>query len=243
MRMTWRLGLFIPALATPLWIFAAPAVAGASTATSTAAPALAPVETLPGGTVGDYYQAALEPGATNETWTLVSGDPPAGLMLTPEGILEGTPTAAGTDTFTAKEEKTALAAKKKTAGGCGCKSIHRFTITITGASPAQSMTPRPSPPGLRSAPPSPSVPPSPPGLRSAPPSPSVTPSVSRSGSPAPSSTRGPGPAQSAPPSSGGKAPTLPVTGASLGTTVGIGALLIIVGLVLATAGVRYRRSR
>lgn len=229
MRMTWRLGLLIPALATPLWIFAAPAVAGASTAT----PALAAVETLPGGTVGDYYKAPLEPGATNETWTLVSGDLPAGLMLTPDGILEGTPRAAGTDTFTAKEEKTALAAKKKTAGGCGCKSIHRFTITITGASATPSMTPRPSPPGLRSAPPSPSVPPSP----------SIRPTVSRTGAPAPSSTRGPGPSQSMPPSPGRKAPTLPVTGADLGTTVGVGALLIVVGLILAVAGVRYRRSR
>lgn len=219
MRTTWRLGLVIPALATPLWITAAPAVAATPTASPAATRTPAPAVRLPGGTVGDYYSAALDAGRKNLSWTFAGGQLPAGLTLSPGGTLAGTPTAAGTDTFSARASG---------AGVCGCMSTRQFTITIGGASPppAPSATPRPAP--SWSGTPSPSGP--------------DTPSPSWSETPAPSDTPGVVLGKGGPPS-GGDTPTLPVTGANLGTTAGLAALLIALGLVLAVAGLRCRRSR
>ncbi|MCL2245059.1 MAG: putative Ig domain-containing protein [Treponema sp.] len=60
--------------------------------------------TLPGGTEGTAYTATLAAtGDTPITWSIESGDLPAGLALAAEtGIISGTPTATGTQTFTVK---------------------------------------------------------------------------------------------------------------------------------------------
>lgn len=60
--------------------------------------------TLPNGEVGEAYGApalAASGGTTPYTWTLASGSAlPAGLTLTTAGLITGTPTAAGTKSFT-----------------------------------------------------------------------------------------------------------------------------------------------
>ena len=64
------------------------------------APAIT-TESLPGGTVGTAYNQLL--GATGSetiTWSLASGTLPTGLKLSDDGKITGTPTAAGTSTFT-----------------------------------------------------------------------------------------------------------------------------------------------
>jgi hypothetical protein len=60
---------------------------------------------LPGGTVGVAYSATLTAsgGTTPYTWSLSSGSLPGGLTLNPTtGSISGTPTAAGTPTFTVR---------------------------------------------------------------------------------------------------------------------------------------------
>jgi len=57
---------------------------------------------LPNGIVGTTYnqQLAATGGQTPRTWSLVSGAPPAGIQLTAGGALTGTPSVAGSQTFT-----------------------------------------------------------------------------------------------------------------------------------------------
>ena len=64
---------------------------------------------LPGGTVGVAYSAALAAtgGVGGFTWTLESGNLPAGLTLAPNGSITGTPTTAGLALFTARATDTA----------------------------------------------------------------------------------------------------------------------------------------
>jgi putative Ig domain-containing protein len=58
--------------------------------------------TLSGGTVGQPYSQTLTAsgGVGTLTWTVTGGSPPAGLSLSPNGIISGTPTAPGTANFT-----------------------------------------------------------------------------------------------------------------------------------------------
>jgi len=68
-------------------------------------PLLITLGTLPGGTVGVPYSATLQVsgGAGPYTWAIPLGNLPAGLTLnTTTGAVTGTPTAAGTSTFTAQ---------------------------------------------------------------------------------------------------------------------------------------------
>ncbi len=57
---------------------------------------------LPGGTEGVPYSATLEAsdGIRPYTWSLASGDLPAGLALDEAGIVSGTPTTSGSSSFT-----------------------------------------------------------------------------------------------------------------------------------------------
>jgi len=57
---------------------------------------------LPGGTVGTAYSATLSAtsGTPPYSWSIVSGSLPAGLSLSSGGTISGTPTAAGTSSFT-----------------------------------------------------------------------------------------------------------------------------------------------
>jgi hypothetical protein len=82
---------------------------------------------LPNGTVGTAYSQALQAtgGTGTLTWTLVSGSLPANLSLSSSGTISGTPTAAGTATFTVKV--TDSAPTPQTAS-------QPLSITISGAS-------------------------------------------------------------------------------------------------------------
>jgi hypothetical protein len=74
--------------------------------------------TLPNGTLGADYSAALAAtGTAPITWTITSGDLPDGLTLNTAAIY-GTPTTAGTFTFTAKAENSLGSDEKE------------FTVTI-----------------------------------------------------------------------------------------------------------------
>jgi hypothetical protein len=60
---------------------------------------------LPGGVVGNEYEAAIGAGGglPGFTWSLAAGDPPAGITLdAATGVLSGTPTSSGTATFTVR---------------------------------------------------------------------------------------------------------------------------------------------
>ncbi len=66
--------------------------------------AIATPSPLPAGEIGVAYSGALNGsgGTPPYTWTLISGNPPAGLTLNSDGTLTGTPTADGTSTFTVR---------------------------------------------------------------------------------------------------------------------------------------------
>src|SRR4029077_14218475 len=59
---------------------------------------------LPGGTIGTAYQQALAAsgGSGGNTWTVTPGALPSGLSLAADGSITGTPTTAGTASFTAQ---------------------------------------------------------------------------------------------------------------------------------------------
>jgi hypothetical protein len=70
-----------------------------------AAPSLVITTTsLPSGTVGAAYAAPLAAtgGTGARTWTLAAGGLPGGLVLSPVGAITGTPTTAGTSSFTVR---------------------------------------------------------------------------------------------------------------------------------------------
>ena len=84
-------------------------------------------DTLPGGKVGEAYSQTLSAtGTTPITWGIDSGNLPAGLTLDEAtGEISGTPTAAGTASFTVKAENSA---------GSDTKEL---SITITKDAPAE----------------------------------------------------------------------------------------------------------
>ena len=59
---------------------------------------------LPGATVGESYSTTLSAsgGSGTKTWTVAAGSLPAGLSLSSNGVLSGTPTAPGKASFAAK---------------------------------------------------------------------------------------------------------------------------------------------
>ena len=84
-------------------------------------------DTLPDGKVGVAYSQTLSAdGTTPITWSVENGDRPTGLSLNKDtGEISGTPTAAGTSTFTVKATNSA---------GSDTKEL---SITITKAAPAE----------------------------------------------------------------------------------------------------------
>lgn len=80
--------------------------------------------TLAGGTAGTAYAGATlaATGGSSYTWSKLSGDLPTGLTLSEAGAVAGTPTVAGSYTFTAK----ALDAS-------GAYAVQSFTIVIEEA--------------------------------------------------------------------------------------------------------------
>ena len=76
-------------------------------------------ESLPGGTVGTAYSQALAADGTAPiSWSVSSGALPAGLTLSSDGQITGTPTTAGTSTFTVTATNASGSASKA------------FTITV-----------------------------------------------------------------------------------------------------------------
>lgn len=69
---------------------------------SPAGPAISTSPQLPAGTLGIAYSQMLAAtgGAPPYTWSLAAGTLPAGLALTPDGTISGTPSTAGTYQFT-----------------------------------------------------------------------------------------------------------------------------------------------
>ena len=84
-------------------------------------------DTLPDGKVGEAYSQTLSAdGTTPITWSVENGDWPTGLSLNKDtGEISGTPTAAGTSTFTVKATNST---------GSDTKEL---SITITKAAPAE----------------------------------------------------------------------------------------------------------
>jgi Ice-binding-like/Putative Ig domain len=98
--------------------------------------------TAPGGTVGIAYSQLLAAtgGAGPYSFSLTAGTPPAGLTLTPAGLLAGTPTAVSSSTFTVR----ALDVNT-------CPGTLAFTVVIAPAvppvCPAITLTPAAPPNG------------------------------------------------------------------------------------------------
>src|SRR5262252_3515561 len=86
-------------------------------------PAISIGGALPGGVVGAPYTQALTAsgGTAPYTFSIFTGSLPAGLTLSGDGIVSGTPTLAGTSTFTVR----ATAAD-------GCTGSAPFTVSVTG---------------------------------------------------------------------------------------------------------------
>jgi len=82
--------------------------------------------TLPNGTLAVAYSQTIvgSGGTAPNTFTVTSGALPAGLTLTPAGVLSGTPTTAGTFTFTIRG-----------IDANGCFAARSFTVSITTAVP------------------------------------------------------------------------------------------------------------
>lgn len=70
--------------------------------------------TLPDATQNASYTATLAANLTGATWSVISGNLPAGLNLNAStGAITGTPTAAGTSTFTVRAVKDSQSAEKQ----------------------------------------------------------------------------------------------------------------------------------
>ena len=99
----------------------------------TAAPQAPSITTssLPGGTVGQSYSQSLQAtgGTTPYAWSLASGSLPAGLGLASGGTISGTPSSAGTSSFTVR-----------VTGGDGLSSTRPVSIQVSPASEAPTIT-------------------------------------------------------------------------------------------------------
>ncbi|HET8925758.1 MAG TPA: kelch repeat-containing protein [Candidatus Acidoferrum sp.] len=97
--------------------------------------------TLPSAVTGvPYTQMLLEHGGVGVvTWTLASGALPTGITLSPNGVLQGTPTAVGTFTFTVNVVDSSTPAK--TTSATFILSVNAPAPVITGVTP----TPLPAP--------------------------------------------------------------------------------------------------
>ena len=108
------------------------ATTGTATLTVTAAstPSITTGVTLPGGVIGVAYAQTLvaSGGTAPYAWTLASGALPAGLQLSPAGVLSGTPAAAAVSTFTAQVSDAA-----------GVTASRAFTLAVTATGTATKM--------------------------------------------------------------------------------------------------------
>ena len=114
-----------------------PKLTATKTFTVTVSAAVPPVSittpSLPNGTTGNAYSTtvAASGGVTPYSWTVSSGTLPAGLTLSSNGKLSGTPTATGSSTFTL--QVTDSSSPKLTA-------TKTFTVTVSATVPPVSIT-------------------------------------------------------------------------------------------------------
>ena len=89
---------------------------------------------LPNGSVGTAYSQTLAAsgGTPPYSWAITSGSPPAGLALSPAGVISGTPTAAATSTFAVQ-----------VTDSTGAKGSKTFTLTIGSAPTISTGSPLP----------------------------------------------------------------------------------------------------
>jgi hypothetical protein len=115
------------------------------TPTPTPTPPPSPVTiattSLPGGQVGAFYSAALSGsgGRTPYSWSAVAGQMAPGVSLSVSGLLSGTPTTAGTFSFTAR-----------LTDALGQTAQRTLSINIAGSAPPPPPPP-PPPSGQRAA--------------------------------------------------------------------------------------------
>ena len=102
---------------------------------STAAAPTITTDTLPGGKVGEAYSQTLSAtGTTPITWGIDSGNLPAGLTLDEAtGEISGTPTAAGTASFTVKAENSAGSDTKELSIAIAKAAPTEHTVTVTSS--------------------------------------------------------------------------------------------------------------
>ena len=95
--------------------------------------------TLPGGTVGTNYSQQLSAtgGTPPYTWTIASGTLPDGLTLSTGGVVGGTPTTAGSSSFTVHVADAAAGSATK---ALTITIVAALSITTTSLPPATSGT-------------------------------------------------------------------------------------------------------
>jgi YVTN family beta-propeller protein len=92
--------------------------------------------TLPGATVGSPYSKTLQAtgGTPSYSWTLATGSLPPGLGLSLSGVISGTPTTAGTYTFTVKvTDSNGATATSGTLSIVAAPTVKITTTTLPGA--------------------------------------------------------------------------------------------------------------
>jgi FtsP/CotA-like multicopper oxidase with cupredoxin domain len=120
---------------TDSWTPVAASATKAFTLTVSAAFSITTASPLPAGTVGTSYSRsfAATGGTTPYSWSISAGSIPPGLRLSSGGTLSGTPTAAGTYTFTIRVTDRSTPAKVATK--VFSLTISVATLSITTASP------------------------------------------------------------------------------------------------------------
>src|SRR5207237_2759192 len=91
---------------------------------------------LPSAVAGAPYTAKLQAGdhpTTVVTWKLTSGSLPAGLTLGADGTISGTPTSAGSSTFTVTATSSDLSSQSRV-------DSRQFTLTVVSLSATASLT-------------------------------------------------------------------------------------------------------
>ena len=89
--------------------------------------------TLPGGVVGSAYSQNLTAsgGLGTYSYSVTGGTLPAGLSLSSAGVLSGTPSAIGTNSFTATATDT-----------YGCSGSQTYTVAVAGVPPVITQQPQ-----------------------------------------------------------------------------------------------------
>jgi YVTN family beta-propeller protein len=93
---------------------------------------------LPSGTVNSAYEAALtgSNGVGPYTWTIISGSLPAGLSLSPDGTISGTPTSGGTFDFTVRLTDSASPIHQTADKSLSIKVAYSEPAVTTGSLPS-----------------------------------------------------------------------------------------------------------